>query len=125
MLTVKSLFATTMLVFSSQVRASYCAIGKIEASECSGFIIESCSFIRVDAVRDDQGKLYAPKTCYNDVSQYDASKHRCWIHTKSTGSGALSWVINATTQPNFLHKNASGGYDDINAEYITFGCRPK
>ncbi|MCG9721910.1 hypothetical protein [Shewanella sp. Isolate7] len=122
---IKYLLAVTTLLSSSCVLAEYCAIGKIEANECSGFIIESCSFINVDAVRNDEGQLFHPKKCYESVTEYNAHKERCWINTKSKGGGLISWGINAATQPNFLHKNSSGEYEEIDADYITFKCSKK
>jgi len=121
----KSLLTVCVLLFSAEVMAEYCAVGKIEANECSGFIIKSCGFIEVDAVRDDEGKLFYPKKCYESVTEYKSSKGRCWINTKSKGGGLISWGINTAVQPDFLHKNSSGKYEDIDADYITFNCIKK
>lgn len=122
---IKILLAIITLLSSSAVLAEYCATGKIEANECSGFIIESCSFITVDAVRDDEGQLFHPKKCYQSVTEHNSSKGRCWINTKSKGGGLISWGINVAVQPNFLHKNSSGEYEEIDADYITFKCSKK
>jgi len=37
----------------------------------------------------------------------------------------ISWGINTAVQPDFLHKNSSGKYEDIDADYITFNCIKK
>lgn len=111
------------LLVPSIAHTKYCVAGKVEAVECSGFIIESCKFIRVDAVLDDNGNLYNVKECYSQVSDYKPELNRCWITTKSKGGGLLSWFTNVNTQPKFVHKNISGEYENIDANYITFPCR--
>ena len=125
MLRAKWLLTSFFLFSSVSAIADYCAIGKIEANECSGFIIESCKFIKVDAVRDDEGNLFHPKKCYETVTEYNSRKGRCWVTTKSKDGGIISWGINAAIQPNFLHKNTKGDYEEIDADYITFKCSKK
>ena len=121
----KSLLHIFALLFSVSAIADYCAVGKIEANECSGFIIESCSLIEINAVKDDEGNLFHPMQCYQSVSEYSASKNLCWINTKSEGGGIVSWGLNSATQPNFLHKNSKGEYEEIDADYIVFKCSKK
>ena len=106
----------------TEVQAEYCAVGKISGNVCKGFVIEACKFVQVDAVKDDNGKLFTVKECYNDVSEHSESKGRCWINTKSKGGGDISWALNTATQPEFLHKNESGKYEEIDVEYLTFKC---
>ncbi len=119
----KSIFAFGLLfLMLSEVQAEYCAVGQISGNVCKGFVIESCKFIRVDAVKDDNGKLFTVKECYSDVSEYSEGKGRCWINTKSKGGGAISWALNAATQPEFLHKNENGEYEEIDVEYLIFKC---
>jgi len=110
------------LLIVTETRADYCAVGTIEGNVCKGFVIESCKFVRVDAVKGDNGKLFTVKECYDEVSEYSEGKGRCWINTKSKGSGVLSWAINAAAQPEFLHKNENGEYEKIDVEYLTFEC---
>lgn len=114
-------FGLAFLVLT-EAQAEYCAVGKISGNVCWGFVIESCKFVQVDAVKGENGKLFTVKECYNDVSEYSKSKGRCWINTKSKGGGAISWALNAATQPEFLHKNESGEYEEIDVEYLTFKC---
>jgi len=90
---------------------------------CSGFVIEVCKFVQVDAVKGENGKLYNVKCCYDSVSEYSKSKGRCWINTKSKGGGLLSWGVNAVTQPEFLHLNEDGNYEELDVEYLTFKCQ--
>ena len=97
----------------------YCATGKIEANECSGFIIEACSFIEVNAVKEG-GKFYEIKKCYNSVS--DHKGNRCWINIK--GSNLVTKGINTVLQPDFYtYKN--GEYIEIDPEYLVFNCVEK
>lgn len=122
---IKSLLTIVVLLSSVGAIADYCAVGKIEANECSGFVIESCSFIKVDAVRDDEGNLFHPKKCYESVTEHNSSKGRCWINTKSKGGGIITLGINAAVQSNFYHNNSKGEYEEIDADYITFKCSKK
>ncbi len=108
-------------LYSASSQAEYCAISEIKGNVCSGFVIETCKFVRIDAVKEG-GKLYKVNRCYESVSEHSESKSRCWIRTKSTGGGLLSWGLNAASQPQFLHQNSDGTYEDIDVEYITFKC---
>ncbi len=111
-----------VLIILSEAHADYCAVGEIKGHVCKGFIIESCKNVRVDAVKDNNGKLYTVKKCYSDVSEYSEGQGRCWINTKSKGGGFFSWGSNAATQPEFLHQDEDGDYEEIDAEYLTFKC---
>ncbi|MEO1860671.1 MAG: hypothetical protein ABGZ19_12295 [Verrucomicrobiales bacterium] len=115
--------AFSFILFNTAALADFCATSKIEANVCSGFVIESCSHVKVDAIKNSEGKLFNISKCYKDVSEYSKSKGRCWINTKSKGYGLISWGIDAMTQPNFAHKNKDGKYESIDAEYITFMCK--
>ena len=106
----------------SNANAEYCATGVIKGNVCKGFVIESCKTIRVDAIKDEDGKLYSINKCYPKVSEYDEAKKWCWIRTKSDGGGLFSWALNSATQPNFLHRNDDGEYEELDVEYLTFGC---
>lgn len=100
----------------------YCATGPIRGNICSGFVIESCSFVRVDAVEGDNGQLYTVRDCYESVSEYKEGDGRCWIRTKSSGAGLWSWMTNAAVQPKFFHKNDRGEYEELDVEYLVFEC---
>jgi len=101
-------------------RADYCAVGQIKGNVCWGFVIESCKFISVDAVKGDDGRLFTLHNCYDKITDYQQG--RCWVDTKSRGGGLWSWTLNAAAQPEFLHKNEDGKYEDIDVEYLTFKC---
>jgi hypothetical protein len=101
--------------------ADYHVTGKIEGSVCSGFVIQSCSFKRVDAVKDSDGIMRYLTESFKSVTEYNKSKGRCWIKTKNTGGGFVSLGINALTQPDFYEKTPSG-LSKIDVEYITFPC---
>lgn len=89
------------------------ATAKIEATECSGFLIfKSCRMVKVDAVADESGNLYEPAKCYEHVSDYNYKNNQCWI---SFESGSLR-------SPDLRHKNDAGEYETIDAEYLTFSC---
>ncbi len=111
----------TSALFSVNSFAIYCATGDIEAHECSGFIIKSCGFTRVDAIEKD-GKYYEPARCYKDVNNYSASKERCWITTKSTGLGFINTVFDSVVMPTFYHIDKENNYEKIDPESITFKC---
>lgn len=102
--------------------AEYCATGKFEGEVCKGFVIESCKSVTIDAVKGNDGQLYTLKKCYSSVSEYNPSTQRCWINSKSKGWGILSVAINTAKQPVFLHKEPSGKYEVVDAEYVTFNC---
>lgn len=105
--------------------AGYCATGEMKAQECWGFVIESCQFVRVDAVANEDGKLFKIQRCFESVSDYSARDSRCWIRTKSRGAGVFSWAANAIVQPKFMHKKDDGSYKKVDAEYLTFNCKKK
>ena len=110
---------TLLLAISTNSYSFYCATGKIKANECSGFIIEHCSFVEVNAVKDN-GTFYEMKKCYDSVTDY--KKGLCWIHIKA--SNIISKGINAAFQPDFYnYKN--GKYTEIDAEYLVFKCIEK
>lgn len=102
--------------------ARFCATGPIEGQECTGIGIEVCSMMRIDAIEGEEGRLYTVSECYEEVSDYDARKGRCWITTKSRSWGLFSWVINAVNQPTFYHRNDAGEYEELDVEYVTFPC---
>lgn len=102
--------------------ARFCATGPIKGQECTGIGIEVCNMIRVDAVEGEGGRLYTVSECYDEVSDYNARKGRCWITTKSRGLGLFAWIMNAASQPAFYHKNDAGEYKELDVEYLTFPC---
>jgi hypothetical protein len=102
--------------------ADYVATSPIEGNVCSGFILESCKFYRVSAVKGSDGQLHSINTRYDSVSEFDESKRRCWIHTKSKGGGLWSWGANMALQPEFYTTTESNEYEKIDVEYITFSC---
>jgi hypothetical protein len=124
---VKTMAALTVgLLFNpAGAQAEYCAIGNIKGNVCSGFVIEACKFVQVDAVKGDDDKLYTVNRCYGSVSEYSESKGRCWIKTKSKGGGLLSWGVNAATQPEFFHLSENGDYEKLDVEYLTFKCQKR
>ena len=115
--------AASVLFAPTNAFAEYCAVSKIKGNVCSGFVIEACKFVVVDAVKRDDGKLYELSRCYESVSDYSESKGRCWVRTKSKGAGLFSWGVNAADQPEFYHLKDDGTYEEIDVEYLSFKCR--
>ncbi|MFZ3040677.1 MAG: hypothetical protein WA108_02625 [Thiobacillus sp.] len=119
----KALFlALCFSCFHSTAWAEYVATGPIEGNVCKGFGIEWCSYREIAAVRGDGDRLYEVKTTYDSVTEYDKTKKRCWIKTKSKDGGLISWGVNALKQPVFLEKTSSGKLEELDVEYITFPC---
>lgn len=77
---------------------------------------------KLDAVKGKDGRLYTIADRFESVTEYKPEKGRCWIRTKSTQAGLISWGINAVTQPDFYEKEASGEYKKHDVEYVTFKC---
>lgn len=119
----KALFLALCIgCFHSAAWAKYVATGPIEGNVCHGFGIEWCKFHKIAAVRGDGGRPYEVKTTYDSVTEYNETKGRCWIETKSKGGGLLNWGVNAIKQPIFLEITPSRKYEELDVEYITFPC---
>ena len=113
---------TFSLILSSTALADFAATGVIEGNVCSGFILESCKTVPIVAVKGDDGQLYTMTRRFPGVDEYNAKKGRCWINTKSKGWGLLSGAANAVLQPQFFTRSESGGYEEVDVEYLTFIC---
>lgn len=101
--------------------AEYVATGPVEGQVCRGFVIEQCKFYQIDAVKGSDGRLYTMTDRFEKVDEYNSSKRRCWIRTKSTGWGLWSSAANAMLQPDFYRK-AESGYEKLDVEYLSFPC---
>lgn len=113
---------TVLLLLASPSYADYIVSGQIEGNVCHGIGIEWCELHKIAAVKGDDGRLYEPKTNYASVTEYKESSGRCWIKTKQTGGGLISWGVNAMKQPTFLEKTSSGEYKELDVEYLVFHC---
>jgi hypothetical protein len=102
--------------------ADYAATGVIEGEVCHGFVLESCRMVPILAVKGKDGRLYTMTAHFAKVDDYNAGQHRCWIRTKSTGGGLLSWATNAALQPEFYTRNDGGQFEEVDVEYLTFPC---
>lgn len=118
----KAICVTAFLLMAMPVSADYVVTGKITGQVCKGFGIKSCSFVDVDAVEGDDGRLYTMNRRYKDVSDYSASKGRCWIRTKPREGGIIGWAIGAVSGSTFYTQTANG-YEKADVESITFPCR--
>lgn len=119
---IKAPLAFVFIALPLAALGDYVATGDIEGQECSGFGIKSCSLIRVDAVKGDDGQFYTVMQRYVSVSDYDSSKQRCWIETKTRGGGLLGWFVDGVTGPDF-YTETEEGMVSIDVDYITFPCR--
>lgn len=110
------------ILSSPALAAQYCATGKIEASECTGLIIKSCGYKRIDAIRSDSGEVRHIAKCFPSVSEYSKGKSQCWIRTKTSGLGLLSKAVDSVKFPDFLHENSDGDLVKVDADYLVFKC---
>ena len=112
-----------VLMFSSdKVQAEYVAIGPIEGNVCQGWGIQVCGRRKLEAVKDDGGRLHKILKIYAEVSEFKESSSRCFIKTKFSGLGLLSSGVNAVKQPVFLERTSTGELKELNVDYITFKC---
>lgn len=110
---------------SATANNEFCAVGDIEGSVCKGIFIKSCKFVKVDAVKGNNDKLFTINECYQKVSNFDERKGRCWINTKVRGDNLIFSAVNSAFQPEFFHKNKKGNYEELDVDYITFQCVKK
>jgi hypothetical protein len=103
------------------VYARYQVVGPVKAEDCYNFGIKVCSTKTVTEVRKD-GRRYEMKDYFDSVSEYNSSRQTCYIKTKSTDWGVLSWGINAVSQPDFWGYDDKGKFGKIDADYIYFKC---
>ena len=100
--------------------ADYYVTGKITGWKESfmGFKVTETN---VDAVKGKDGRIYSLQQSYKKVDEYDSSKRRCWIYTKSRNS--IGKLIDLFTASTFYEKNTDGSYTKIkNLSSITFPC---
>ena len=119
---IRLLATSIMLLYSISATATYCATSPLVASECWSFGIKSCKILQVDAIKGDDGKLYKPPRCFNDVSNYRERDSRCWIYVNQEGLGILRSVLGTSSSSSFYHLNKNGQYEVIDPESITFKC---
>jgi len=115
-----SILVIVGLLISGPSMADYLVAGPITGMDC--FLGISCTQPQIDAVKGDDGQMYSVKKQYSDVSEYNKSKGRCWINTKSKGLGLLSRGINLFRGSNFYKRKSDGSYEKVDTEYITFKC---
>lgn len=112
-----------ILIWPAASLADYLVTGQIDASECTSYLVfDSCSFVKVHAVRDDEGTFYHPGERYPSVTDYDKNKGRCWIQIKSKGGGLFSSAANLVI-PQIWYTEEDGQMRKIDVEYLTFPCK--
>lgn len=79
------LILAALLLFSlpNAAHADYVATGIFEGTYCTGFVIKSCRFKRIDRVMKG-GKLYTLKRIWADVDEYNSAKGLCHINRPSS-----------------------------------------
>lgn len=119
---ILSLFSGGLLflMLTNIAHAKYIMTGPAEGQVCVLSIL--CKFHPIAGVKGDDGRPHELMRTYPKVSDYNESKKRCWINTKSTGLGIFSFGINMFSQPVFLELANNGGFKEIDVEYITFPC---
>ena len=117
-------FFTAIFVFccSASCYADYLVTGPIEGNVCRGFGIQICGLKALDAVRGSDGQPHEILRNYDSVTEYNENSGRCTIKTKSSDLSIISWGINAIKQPVFLQRTDSGGWLELDVDYIRFKC---
>ena len=110
------------LMLTSIVHAEYIMTGPAKGEVCAVSDFLGCKFHPIAGIKGDDGRPYELARSYPKVSDYNESKKRCWINTKSTGLGVFSFGINMLTQPVFLELSNNGVYKEIDVGVITFPC---
>lgn len=116
-----SVFFTPLLLITALSEADYLVTGQVEGSTCTGIGIKSCSFVSVDAVEGDDGRLYTVKDRYGTVDDYSPAKERCWIETQSREGGLMGWFVDTLSTHQF-YTRGEDGFEKVDVEYITFPC---
>ena len=107
-----------ILLHSTITLARYVATGPYEGEVCKGFIIEACSYERLDAIKKD-GQLYNISQSWDKVDEY--SNGRCWFFFRQ---GATGKFLNRP--PEFYQKNDSGEWVKINVgNSVRFKCEER
>ena len=110
---------------SSLLSGQAIATGKFKGFECSGFVIQACSNISIDAVGEN-GKLFQLKRIWPKVSEYNASQNICHINIKG-GSIFGFWgnMVGKAAGPDFFTLTESGNYRKVDIESLSFKCTKK
>lgn len=117
----KIIFTTIASMLSFAAGADYVMEGSMEGVVCTGLIIKSCAPVSIDAVRDDNGRLFNVSNRYGNVSEYDERAGRCLIMIK-TGE-VVADNLRRAQLPDFMHKNESGTYEEVSPDHLRFRCR--
>ena len=117
----KLMFLAFFVFLASPAIADYVATdGKFKGTVCKGFGIQSCKWVRVDAVSKD-GKLFSLKRNYRSVSEYNSKQGLCHVRIKK--EGMFGELFNKVTGPDFYSKQAGGQFKKVDIEDLSFNCR--
>jgi hypothetical protein len=127
----------TLALMSSSAQAEYEAQGGLRGFFCTTWLFfDTCKFHPVDAVADQNGRLFTPATLYPDVSEYKpptaTSPAKCWIQLKADPA-RLGWFAtlynNFAGLPEFYSLKPGGdpakldNYDKRGTpDFIVFNC---
>ena len=118
-----------LLVLPITASAAYIAVGPFQGEECTSYlVVDTCETHSVDAVGDDEGRLYTLPKQYQEVSKHWTRKNgteMCRINFKAQRRVGF-WDEAANMLfggPDFYTKTSGGGYEKVDVEYIAFECR--
>ena len=119
------LIVVLLILFYGSAKADFLATGKFKGLECSGFVIQACSNVSIDAVGQN-GKLFELKRVWPKVTEYNASQNICHIRMKG-GSVFGFWgdVVGKASGPDFYTLTKSGDYKKVEIESLSFKCRKR
>ena len=109
------LYIFFLFVLSNSANAGYVVNGEIRGSIQGWFSIKQTN---VDAILMDDGNLYPLPKFYENVSEYDQYKQRCWIDTV-----VFRKYYTTSLGFRFFKRENNGEYVEIDGlTSITFPC---
>ena len=114
-----------MIFCQNDARADYLATGKFSGLVCSGFVIQSCSNVSVDAVGEN-GRLFELKRSWPKVTEFNSSQKLCHIRVKGNSVfGFWGDVVGEAASPDFYSLTSSGKYKKVDIESLSFKCQKR
>jgi hypothetical protein len=124
-------FISTLV--SIAVRSDYYAQGEISGYDYGKMSLLRAFVtpgkVRVDGVRDSDGKVVALNRIFPDsVVEYYSSRNECMVKTKIANDSenllinGIVAAINTARQSIFVERKPDGSYKDLDVEYLRFSC---
>lgn len=66
--------------------------------------------------------MYEIAQSFPSVTEYNATKGRCWIASTSGSIAVTRMLTEAATKPEFYEVSQNGQFTKVDADYITFPC---